>query len=544
MPGFWGELIQGLFGNDYLRDYTHASKTFRPNGYQNAPKHKFLFHVYFEINPDAYAFSGGNFGLLVKDIQLPIYRFDVKEYNQYNRKRLVQTKINYEPVQITFHDDNGSQITDLWHAYYTYYYGDGRIPDSGIFDRDQPGGGEVFALNTGGIESQNYDKDFTIPNLYNGDLSAQMNWGYIGESNFPQTGVAGQRLPFFKNVTVYGFSQHSFVAYTLINPIITEFQHDRYNYDEGNGVMKHNMTLAYETVVYNTGYIDGRTPDEIVTGFGTEANYDREVSPITKIGYNGLVLGQGGLIDAIGGAFKRMESDPYNAWKDLGKIYNQAKREGLTKGSTFKNQARNDAWQQAIDAAIPKPYGQERRVANPFDATIQRPRNPTYDFPVPNTSTSTIGQANQPTIGQRIPSNNVVNDDVPTNNRFIESARVLPAPLEPVFFPTIEPDVVRISPIERPIQPPTPIFRIPSVPLIQAYVPQPEITAGIQINSVAQGPPTELIPQQVSFSGIAGYPTSIGLGLGGGLTPNQFVVNSGGGGGRNIEFTQNNIQDN
>jgi hypothetical protein len=536
MP-FFGELIQGLFGNDYLRDFTHASKTFRPNGYQNAPKHKFLFHVYFDINPDAYAFSGGNFGLLVKDIQLPIYRFDVKEYNQYNRKRLVQTKINYEPVQITFHDDNGSQITDLWHAYYTYYYADGRIPDSGIFDRDQPGGGEVFALNTGGIESQNYDKDFVIPNLYNGDLSEKMNWGYIGESNFPQTGVVGQRLPFFRSITVYGFAQHNFIAYTLINPIITEFQHDRYNYDEGNGVMKHNMTLAYETVIYNTGYIDGRTPDEIVTGFGTEANYDREVSPITKIGYNGLVLGPGGYLNAIGGALEQMKTDPWGAFKKLGAIEQQRKSEKLK----ITQQAQIDAQQQALAALVGSP-GNGRLIRPGLSPEEYRPRNPSRIYPVAGSTPADIGLNGQPTIGARIPNKNIDITDNFSNRNFTQSGKSNAPPLERVFE-AVQPDDAIIAE-ETPRQFPTPIFFEPVIEPVTSYAPQEEFTVGIQINSVAQGPPTELIPQQVSASGIFGYPTSIGLGLGGGLTPNQRIVNSGGGGTRNIEFTQNNIQDN
>ena len=55
MSGFFQNLLQDaagtFFGSDFLRDYTHASKTFRPDAYQNAPNFKFLFHVYFELNP-------------------------------------------------------------------------------------------------------------------------------------------------------------------------------------------------------------------------------------------------------------------------------------------------------------------------------------------------------------------------------------------------------------------------------------------------------------------------------------------------------------
>jgi hypothetical protein len=54
--------------------------------------------------------------------------------NQYNRKRIVQTKIKYDPIDISFHDDNGSgvgtanlggTVRALWKAYYNYYYFDG-----------------------------------------------------------------------------------------------------------------------------------------------------------------------------------------------------------------------------------------------------------------------------------------------------------------------------------------------------------------------------------------------------------------------------------
>jgi hypothetical protein len=33
------------FDDESLRDYEHASKVFRSNGYANAPRLKFLFHT-------------------------------------------------------------------------------------------------------------------------------------------------------------------------------------------------------------------------------------------------------------------------------------------------------------------------------------------------------------------------------------------------------------------------------------------------------------------------------------------------------------------
>ena len=79
-PGnFLKGVAKGFFGNDYLRDYQHASKTFRSDSYAYAPKYKFLFHVYFDINLSLIGNGTGAFptdsriGLAVKNITLPSY---------------------------------------------------------------------------------------------------------------------------------------------------------------------------------------------------------------------------------------------------------------------------------------------------------------------------------------------------------------------------------------------------------------------------------------------------------------------------------------
>jgi hypothetical protein len=290
MAGFNQNLLSDIarFGDVTLRDYTHAAKTFRTNSYQNAPKLKFLFHTYFSINPVGYP-TDANFGLLVKEVKLPQFSFNTVQMNQYNRKRIIQTKIKYEPIDIVFHDDNANQATQLWESYYRYYYNDTVKPDTVL-------PGNAGAPITG--SPNNYNSR----NIYEGDLQGNLDWGFIGG----QSDNDGKRIPFFKNITVFGFNQHNFTAYTLVNPVITSFGHDTYNYAEGNGVMTNRMTVDYETVVYNYGNLDGREPGNIVAGFGDNANYDRELSPIASAGSNGVVLGQGGLIQAAGGAIRSL----------------------------------------------------------------------------------------------------------------------------------------------------------------------------------------------------------------------------------------------
>ena len=131
----WGQDFLNGFGEGFfsapgLKDYSHASKTFRSNGYELAPRQKFLFHVYFNLNTAQVPVLKNIFpgtangqtvlGLLVKNIQLPSYQISVDTLNQYNRKRLVQSKIDYTPLSIVFHDDNNNTTSGLWNAYYHY----------------------------------------------------------------------------------------------------------------------------------------------------------------------------------------------------------------------------------------------------------------------------------------------------------------------------------------------------------------------------------------------------------------------------------------
>jgi len=361
-----GQAVKSFFGNEYLRDYTHAAKTFRPNAYQYAPKFKFLFHVEFTINPNFYPadFPGGaNFGLDVKSVKLPSYQFDTHVLNQYNRKRIVQTKIKYDPIEIQFHDDNGDIINKLWYNYYTYYYQDATKPivtANGRNTLTNP----TLPNNTSTLENYNQRNTYSTELLGGGD------WGYIGETAVPlreqQANLGKSKTPFFKNITVYGFNQHNFIAYTLINPIITRFQHDTYSYAETNATMQNSMTVDYETVTYRKGSIDGTKPSNVITSFGNDANYDRTLSPISRLGSQANILGQGGLVNAAGGIADNLANgNILGAIQKSGAAYN-----------TFKN----GNLQQAVRSEINNTL---------YNATLQSiPGNPRSDRYYPTASST------------------------------------------------------------------------------------------------------------------------------------------------------------
>lgn len=282
-----------------LRDYTHASKTFVQANYSYAPKLKFLFHTYFDINPQAYpknVGTGDNFGLAVKTVRLPSYSFETHVMNQYNRKRIVQTKIKYDNVNISFHDDNNNRIRGLWEAYYTYYYKDGSNPKT-VFAGAR-GGAPTAQVAGGGTTATPTLADYNNRTQYTPNITGNNDWGYLGEMRNSTSLV---KIPFFKNITVFGFNQHNFVAYTLINPLITRFSHDTYDYAQGNGTMEMVMDIDYETVVYNEGALDGQSPENIVTGFGAVQHYDRQPGPGTLPGQNSTVITPQGVVPGSGG---------------------------------------------------------------------------------------------------------------------------------------------------------------------------------------------------------------------------------------------------
>jgi hypothetical protein len=276
-----------------LRDYTHASKTFGISGgsYNLAPRTKFLFYVYFNLNTNipavANLISGGKsntIGLMVKTAQLPSYEIAVNEMNQYNRKRLVQTKINYNPAQIVFNDDASDLIRNMWYQYYQYYYSDptykyGNTPaQSGTL-------GQLSAVPSGFSYGAN--------DTYSPSRVIQ-HWGLSGQGySNPSlqtlatallTGPASGVEPFFNDVTIYGMNQKKYAQYTMINPLISSWTHDTYDYAQSNGLVTHTMTIKYENVKYYSGDIGGDHPSDPVTGFADTNHYDTTASPISNPG--------------------------------------------------------------------------------------------------------------------------------------------------------------------------------------------------------------------------------------------------------------------
>lgn len=335
---FLQQFAQGAFSVPGLKDYTHASKTFETNGYELTPRFKFLFHVFFNINtaqiPALQAAYGSGevatIGLMVKNIELPKFKIDLDTRNQYNRKRLIQKKIRYEPSKITFHDDQSDLIRNMWYNYYTYYYKDATQPYNNVAATSGTIG-RLQTLTNGG--------SYNFNDIYEQSRTSN-EWGYMGESysDGTNTGTGGfsGKPPFFRDITIYGLNQKKFAAWTLINPMIASWNSDTYDYAEGGGTLQNDVQIEYETVKYYSGAIGAQKPSNTVAGFADPAHYDTIPSAITRPGGTATVFGQGGLLDAVTGGIQDLQALA-SGQGGLQNVLGAVQTAGTTY-NTFKNQ--------------------------------------------------------------------------------------------------------------------------------------------------------------------------------------------------------------
>lgn len=282
LSGFGDGFIDGLLGADYIKDYKHASKIFTGDNYANAPQTKFLFHVYFTLNTGEIEglhrvmgslLENSTIGVLVKSADLPSYDIELKDYNQYNRKRYVQTGIKYRPINLTLHDDGSDLVRSMWYNYMTYYYSDSTHYYNGKYSQ---GNSTKSNINRRDI----YDAGKTVN-----------DWGLNGDN-----ANGAYKPPFFKDIKIYGFNRGNYVEYTLVNPMIESWKHDTFDYSAADGIMEHQMTVKYEMVKYQRCNVD--LSKQAVDGFANQAHYDLEPSPLSKPGSTTSIFGQAGLLDS------------------------------------------------------------------------------------------------------------------------------------------------------------------------------------------------------------------------------------------------------
>jgi hypothetical protein len=284
-------------GQPGMKDYQHASRLYIDNNFKLMPKQKFLFHVVF--NTDETLFGGGfnsseryQLNMLVKACDLPKYNMSMEEKVQYNKKMYTTTRIAYEPVNITFHDDHADTVNAFWKKYYEY-----NVADS-------------VGMNSDMTISKTKDDYYDF-----GDKRSTTKFGL----DTPKQ----RRKPYLKGIEIFVLHKKRFTSMTLVNPVIGSFSHDNLDQADGAGVMNNTMQILYETVIYKAGIVNKNN----VPGFAT-INYDQSPSPLSVLGGGtNSIFGPGGIVDGIGSVISNVQSgNILGAILGASNTYNNAKK--------------------------------------------------------------------------------------------------------------------------------------------------------------------------------------------------------------------------
>lgn len=239
--------------NLHLRDARHAHQFFTEHGHQFAPKTKFLYHIVFQTTDEVSNSSNSvkfqkEIGVLAKSVELPQFRASVENKQQYNRKKNIQTRIDYQDINIRFYDDNAGVTRAMLEEYYRFYVSDSRYTEA--------------------------DNAYGSRNKY--ESSTLFKHGLDNNKD----------KMFFSYIKIFQLSKQKWYSYTLLNPIITQWGHDTLDNTDNSGMMENVMSVAYEAVSYNNGDIVSDTPP----GFTSpETRYDVVDSPLDNPPNSGII---------------------------------------------------------------------------------------------------------------------------------------------------------------------------------------------------------------------------------------------------------------
>jgi len=186
------------------------------------PRNRFLYFVEFNQSEGGKSMtSNANFNthdaprgisFKVKQIDKPKINLTTVELNQYNKKTLAYTKIDYGDVTMRLYDTVDDTVLSMWVDYFTYYFGDSRPKTDLAYDQSPVDAG--FVDSTG--------------------------WGLR-----PLT----DGTKFFTSIRVYAFYANTYTSFSYMNPRITsvDWTQKEYSSSEPEEV---NVTFKYEAIKY------------------------------------------------------------------------------------------------------------------------------------------------------------------------------------------------------------------------------------------------------------------------------------------------------
>lgn len=238
MAGFF-DIFKGSGNNFYFRDSKNASR-FRPDA--NPVRQTFQGYVNFILNRDVYSALYQDdptrtefrttISSLIRTADLPSVKFDTEVMNAYNRKRIVQTGVQYQPVSMTVYDTVGNDWLLMLMKYFAYHYMDPRNRgEEG--DRDLEGGRRK--------------NDFT--ELANSNFGISDVWDSNKSGFNPNL-----TKHFFERIDYVLYHGNRGVQYSIFNPVLTGFTPSNIDYSDNAGFRDFQLDFEYEAFTTYSNY--------------------------------------------------------------------------------------------------------------------------------------------------------------------------------------------------------------------------------------------------------------------------------------------------
>jgi hypothetical protein len=261
---------EGIFGglfdqNVHFRDSRHAAEAY---GYNKAslstgtPRFRFQYFVRVNYNPfvadyvKAFLNTEDQQQVLtsVKSITMPSMQMDTEVLNEYNKKRVSQTRLNYTPVTLTMHDTVEGRSLRMWEMYYEYYFKDGvayeKLGDGG--GTEARGFFDILINGAGGNDERKINREGEFGNDIIEDRYND-NTGY-------NLARVGNEKYLINSIDIFQVHGGRYSRTTLVNPRISAFNHDTLDYEDASGLVQLQFEFQYESVVYAN--VNERLTDE------------------------------------------------------------------------------------------------------------------------------------------------------------------------------------------------------------------------------------------------------------------------------------------
>jgi len=214
----------------YWRDFRNA---YHYNPSQDPPRQQFGGYVSFVLDRDLFGqpfFDEVNndelrvrMSSLVRTADMPQVEFQTQTMNEYNKKKIINTGVQYQPVTIRVVDTASNAWLQIIMKYFAYHYMNPR-------NKANQGDRDVNNVNIGegGL-------DFIGSQFGAGGPFDSNKYGYNPNLN-PN---------FFERIDYVLYHAQKGVQYSLINPVMTGFTHTPIDY-ASNELMEFTMTFQYE----------------------------------------------------------------------------------------------------------------------------------------------------------------------------------------------------------------------------------------------------------------------------------------------------------